>query len=136
MSVSSKCLAVRSSNRDVWTWKAALLTSTSSCPNSLTVRATALSQNFWLGDIAGDEQASSAFGFDLLLGEPRVVMFVQIGDGDIRAFAREENGHGPADAGIAAGDQRDLVLQFLRTEVKRCIVQRRRIERRFGSGFL
>ena len=59
-------------------------------------------------------------------------MLVQISDGHIRAFAREENGNGAPNAGIAARDQRDLILQFFRTEVKRCIVERRRVERRFG----
>lgn len=36
---------------------------------------------------------------------------VQIGDHEVRPFAREGYGHGAADAGIASGDGRLLTLQ-------------------------
>ena len=79
-------------------------------------------------DIAGDENAFSPFGFDLFFRYLRVVMFIEVCDGDIRAFPGKQNGHGPADAGITAGNERNLVLQFPGPQVKRCVVQGRRIK--------
>ncbi len=52
--------------------------------------------------VAGDQQTAAAFllhrpGF----GRLSILSLVQIEDGDIGAFAGEEHGHGPPDAGIA-----------------------------------
>ena len=79
-------------------------------------------------DIAGNENAFSPFGFDLFFRHLRVVMFIEVGDRDIGAFPGKQNRHGTADAGITAGNQRNLVLQFPGPQVKRCVVQGRRIE--------
>ncbi len=51
-----------------------------------------------IGDVARDEDAAAAFGFDLLLRKPGVFVFIQVTDRDIRTFAREQNGDSAADA--------------------------------------
>ncbi len=62
--------------------------------------------------VAGDQQAAAAFGLDRAPGFARVVVFVQIDDGDVGAFAREQHAHRAADAGIAAGDDGGHAGQF------------------------
>ena len=118
-----------------WIWKAALLTSTSSRPNALTVRSTALTAIGALRNVARDRYAAASFGLDSLLRQLCVPAFVQVEDRDIRALARKQHGDCTADAGIAAGDQRDLAFELLRPEVERCIVERRRLDLRFMAGF-
>jgi hypothetical protein len=39
-------------------------------------------------------------------------VLVEIGDGDVRPFAREEDGDGSTDPGITAGDERHLVVEL------------------------
>jgi hypothetical protein len=41
-----------------------------------------------------------------------VFLLGQVGDQDIGAFAREGDGHRPADAGIAAGDDRGAAVEL------------------------
>jgi hypothetical protein len=63
-------------------------------------------------DIAGEREALAFFRFDEPLGFPRVLVFVQVSDGDVRAFPREQHRDGAADAAVAAGDERDFALEF------------------------
>ena len=70
------------------------------------------------------------------LGLLGVLVLVEIGDGDVGAFAREQHGHGAADAGIAAGDQRHLALQLARALVEGRVVHRRRVELGLDAGLL
>jgi hypothetical protein len=41
-----------------------------------------------------------------------VAVLVQVDDGDARAFLRERDGHGAADAAVAPGDERDLAAEL------------------------
>ena len=100
----------------------------SSLPNSLTVFATASLQKSASATSPGIENAAAAFLLDGLLGLLGVLVLVEISDGDVGAFAREQNGDRPADAGIAAGDQRHLVLKLLRALVVRGVVHRLEFE--------
>src|SRR5947209_600018 len=64
-------------------------------------------------DVPGDEQTAAALLLDSLLGDLRVALLgTEIGDGDIGALAGKQHGNRAADAGIAAGNDRDLVLQL------------------------
>jgi hypothetical protein len=58
-----------------------------------------------------------ALSFDEPFGFASVLMFVQIDDGHIRAFLREENRDRSADSAIPAGDQRDFVPQLSAADV-------------------
>ena len=63
-------------------------------------------------------------------------MFAEIGDGNIGAFPREQNGYRTADAGVGAGDQRDLSFQLLRAFVMWRIVHRREFKVCFFAWLL
>src|SRR5699024_10513723 len=69
--------------------------------------------------IARDDDRPASFLFDNRLGFRRIIVFAQVRDGDVRAFAREQGGNCPPDAAVRAGDQRDLALQPVRTLVAR-----------------
>src|SRR5690606_35311653 len=66
-----------------------------------------------LSDVAGDEETGAA---GILLDEPLrflgILMLVEIGDDDLRAFAREGDRDGAPDAAVAAGHERDLALEL------------------------
>ncbi len=62
-----------------------------------------------LGDVARDHQAATAFRFDGAPGDLGILGLIEMDDGDVGALAGEQHRHGAADAGIAAGDQGDLV---------------------------
>jgi hypothetical protein len=62
-------------------------------------------------EVAGDADGAAALGLDELLRVRRILMLVEVEDGDIRAFAGEQHGDRAADPAVAAGDDRDLVLQ-------------------------
>src|SRR5215203_4812929 len=64
-----------------------------------------------VADVAGDGEAVAPLGLDEPLGLARVLALVQVHDGDVRALAGEQDRHGAADAGVAAGDDRDLVVE-------------------------
>src|SRR5690606_32663923 len=49
-------------------------------------------------------------------------------DGDVRSFAREQHRDGPADAAVAAGDERHLVLELSGAEIEGGVVERRGVE--------
>jgi hypothetical protein len=66
-----------------------------------------------VADIAGDEDRLATFLLDMALGLQRVLVFVQICDDDIGAFAGIKHRNGAPDAGIAAGDDGDLASQLL-----------------------
>ena len=101
----------------------------SSLPSSSTVSSTSDWQNLASVRLPGNEHAPAAFGLDRrarLVGV--ALLFRQIVDRDVGAFAREQHGDRAADAGIAAGDQRDLVLELARGLVRVRLVARTRIE--------
>jgi hypothetical protein len=60
---------------------------------------------------AGDEGPATA-GLDLAPGLGRAGLVVQIGDGDVRALARQFLGDPLADAGIRTGDDRDPAVEL------------------------
>jgi len=55
-----------------------------------------------LGD---DQKAASTLRFHQPLRLPRILVFVEIHDGNVRAFPGEEQGDGPTDSVVSAGDQ-------------------------------
>jgi hypothetical protein len=72
-----------------------------------------------VSDVAGDEHDAAAGLLNPARGLAGVVFLLgQVGDQDIGAFAREGNGHGAADAGIAAGDDRGATLELATTFVR------------------
>ena len=88
-------------------WKAALLTSTSSRPNaSHRLARPPSAQNARVLHVAGDQQAAPALGLDAALRLLGVVVLVEVGDGDVGALAREQHRDRAADARVAAGDDR------------------------------
>ena len=124
----SKCSSVRSSKLLTCSWKAALLTRMSSLPNSSTVFSTASLQNSGSATSPGQQDAAAAFLLDRALGLLGVLVLVEIGQRDVGALAGEQHRHRPADAGVAAGDQRNLVEQLLRAFVVRRVVHRLELE--------
>jgi hypothetical protein len=62
--------------------------------------------------IASQRDAAPALGLDGIFRRHRIAVFAQINDGDICALAGEQQCDRPADTGIAAGDQRNLAVQF------------------------
>ena len=110
-------------------WKAALLTRMSSRPSSRTVRSTASRQNAGSVTSPGISRHRPALRLDRparLLGVG--LLRGQVDDRHVRPFAGEEHRHGPADARVAAGDQRHLVLQLARSAVLGGLVSRARLE--------
>ena len=63
-----------------------------------------------VADVARVREAAPAFRLDETLRLLRVAVLVQVGDRDVGAFAREQDGDCTPDAAIAAGDSRDLTL--------------------------
>ena len=55
-------------------------------------------------------------------------MFIEVGHRDVSAFPGKQNGHGTADAGITAGNERNLVLKFAGPDVKRSVIKGGRIK--------
>src|SRR5215204_570121 len=64
-----------------------------------------------VADVAGDGEAVAPLGLDEPLGLARVLALVQVHDGDVSALAGEQDRHGAGDAGVAAGDDRYLVVE-------------------------
>ena len=64
-------------------------------------------------DVAGDEQATPAFGLDAApcVSSASSCSF-EVGDGDVGAFAREQHRDRAADARVAAGDDRGEALEL------------------------
>jgi hypothetical protein len=50
-----------------------------------------------------------------------VTVLVPIDDRHVGAFLGKGDGHGPSDATVAAGDERDFVSQFTRAARKRAV---------------
>ena len=59
-----------------------------------------------------DREAAPALLFDLPLGLLRVLVFVEVDDGDVGALSGEKDGDGAADAAVAAGDERGLPVEL------------------------
>ena len=89
---------------------------------------------FRFAEIAGQQQARPAAVLYFLLGFLRVgLLFGKVVDRDVGAFTREHHGHGAADSGISARNERDLVFQLVRGLVGFRLVARLRIELRFQA---
>jgi hypothetical protein len=65
----------------------------------------------WLAEVAGEAQRFAALLLDGVHRHVRVVVFLEVGDGNLGALAREQHRGRPADAAVAAGHQRDLAFQ-------------------------
>jgi len=87
-----------------------------------------------IAHVAFDQDALAAFALDVLLRLLRVVLFAQIHDRDLRAFACKQHGDGTADTRIAAGDQRDLVLELVAASVGAGEEARRGFQLMFETG--
>jgi hypothetical protein len=67
-----------------------------------------------LADVARDGDAFPPGGLDYPRRLLRVTLFAQVGDEDVCPLAGEGQRHGPADAAVAAGDDRRLPFQLPR----------------------
>src|SRR6185437_5157545 len=79
-------------------------------------------------DVTPRDEAATPFLLDRLPGGSGVFIFLEIGNRHVGAFARHQHRHRAADAGIPAGDQHDLVLEFAAAPIERRGVARRGIE--------
>ena len=86
--------------------------------------------------VAAKQKTEPALRFDVFGRVLRIFFFAEIDDSHVGAFAREQHGYGAPDAGVAAGDQRDLALQLVAAEIGRREEARLRIEFAFGTGFV
>ena len=90
-----------------------------------------------IADVAANENASPLlFVFDDAARFFGVAVGLEIDDGDVGAFAREEDGDGTSDAGVAAADQRDHSFQLAAAAVQRIVEHRPRPDLRFESRLL
>lgn len=80
-------------------------------------------------DIAGQKQRAASGFLDPALRFLGVVMLVEIGDGDVRAFARIGDRHRAADAAVRARDERDFAGEPVAALVARFAVIGRRVHR-------
>src|ERR1700752_2536571 len=88
-----------------------------------------LAANLRRANVAHHRICTTSFGFDRAFRFVSVSLFLfQERERDVGAFAREEYSDCAADTGIGAGDQRDLVFQFVRAGVVRRFVARFGIE--------
>ena len=84
-------------------------------------------------NVARDEDAFPSLGLHAFPGHRGIALLVlQIDDGDIRAFSREQDRYGAADAGIAACDERRFVVKLAGTAIKRRVIHRSGVQ----LGFL
>ena len=61
--------------------------------------------------VTRNQQASASFGNNRAFGHLGVaLLFGQVDDGDIGAFAREEDGDGASNSRVASGDERDASI--------------------------
>src|ERR1044071_9311235 len=91
-----------------------------------------------IAHVAGDEETAAAFvAFDDALRFFRVdLLDVEVDDRDVRAFAREQHRDRAADAGVAAGDDRDFALELAASLILRRAILRARLQLRFDAGLL
>src|SRR6185312_4340271 len=68
-----------------------------------------------------DGHTATAFLLDHALGFFRVLVLIQVSDRKIRSFAGKGDGDGSSDAAVAAGDKRNLAVQFARAMVQRVL---------------
>ena len=123
----------------------ALLTRMSSRRASRPPRATAVVAERLVADVAGDRDRAAALDRHDLGGLRRILMLVEVEDRDVGALAREQRRDRPADAAVAAGDERDLALEparagiarrpfGLRLELRLLAGQAVLVDHRFGGG--
>ena len=117
-------------------WKAALLTRMSSLPSSRTVRSTASSQKSESVTSPGMSRQRRPSRSTASRVSSASTSSAEIHDRDVGALARVEHGDRAADPGIAAGDERDLVLQLARALVLRRHVARAQLELRLEPRLL
>ena len=73
-------------------------------------------------DIAADRNATAPFLLDRCDRRLRVTVLVEIGDGDVGAFAGEQDSHRAPDAGITACHERDQAVELFRPLVVGIVV--------------
>src|SRR5947209_13809237 len=67
-----------------------------------------------IAHVTRNQQALASFSFDGVAGLFRIaLLFFQVDDGHISTLTRIENGYGPADAGISAGNQSNSVFELV-----------------------
>ena len=84
--------------------------------------------------IAGNEQAAATFAFHMDTGLFGIFVLVQVNDGHIRALARKQHRHRPANARVATGDQCGKTLQLAAAPVVRRLEARFELHVRFHPG--
>src|SRR4051794_23736670 len=78
-----------------------------------------------VAEVAGDQNRAATFLLDDLLRLLCIVMFAEVGDGDVGAFASEQRGDSAADAAVRTGDQRDSTLEAVRAPEARLPIRLR-----------
>ncbi len=78
--------------------------------------------------VTADGNAAPALFLDRGARGPRILVLVQVQDRHVGTFAREQDGHCPADARIAPGYQCAHALQFAAAAVSGCLVAWRQLQ--------
>ena len=92
---------------------------------------------FYFLDVSGQHQDAAACLLDPALRLPRILFFFgQVADRHVRAFAREGDRHGAADAAVAAGDQGNVIGQAAEAFVRMLAVIGARRHLRVQSGWI
>src|SRR5256885_9580311 len=90
-----------------------------------------------VGDITRNEQAPLAHALDRALRLFRIALFLgEIHDCDIRAFAREEVRHRPANPRVATRDECDLAIELAGRLVRRAFITWSRVDLSFDARVL
>src|SRR5438477_42096 len=89
---------------------------------------------FRVAHVARNQQTTLSFRLDCLTRLLGITLLLgKIHDADVRAFARVEHGHGAADSGVAAGNERDATTELSRTAIRRRVILRSRPNLGFDS---
>ena len=72
------------------------------------------------GDVAGDEYASLAFGFDAFFGRIRICVLVEVCNSDVGAFPREEARLGAANPPARSRDDGHLAVEKTHDFLQHC----------------
>ena len=90
-----------------------------------------------IAHVTRNQQALASFSFDGVAGLFRIaLLFFQVDDGHISTLTRIENGYGPADAGISAGNQSNSVFELVCAFITGSFVPGTRLDFGFQSRML
>src|SRR5690625_1137745 len=122
--VSSSCARVMSCRLSREYCTAALLTSMSRPPHVVYGIFHDLSAELRVLQVASNRKAARPFRPCLRCGVSIIFMLVQVSEGHVGAFPREQDSYRPADPAVATRDQGRLPAQFRGSLIIGCIVLR------------